>query len=877
MAAAEEAESLLKIQLAAADRARCLEILARASAHRGDLLNALKLLETAVRAATGNPVWTARSEAALVKRLLGWIGIEPALARLPELRKAVVRSGDGYSAIALHLLCAEIELKRYNKTGADEHLMYAAGLVERYPHLFQEASLLLLRSNQAALCSNYNLALELVHRCLQKAEEAGRGVLQAVCIHNVAYFSLVTGRLAEAAKWMQRASALSFAKDGPIGLMDLANGLDLALAVGDADLASELAHRGEELFFQLEQGNSHSGVAYLVARTRWLIRTGRHSEACRKAMDALPFAESGGDRYLHLRLRLFAAEAFARSGTLPQALRLLSDVANEGDLTLEHLGELVRVSAVLNSMHDIESGTRRFARAARILDFGGLLTASAEVARNRQEATATLGACQRADGAEVRDSIPAAIVEGWLTIADVSAFPELVGRELLAIVRATGAAQAAALLANTHDGNSSVVEAFDWIEEGEEPSRSRGDRMYIDLEGDNTRTWRLAVLPRPDAGAKLTIMEIDALLRRITRRNEGATRGPVLSALLIDRLRAEASGMIAASDSMTELLNITQRVATSNVTVLFTGETGTGKELLARALHEASPRRDKPFIPFNCSAVARDMLDSQLFGYRRGAFTGAHDAFPGVIRAAAGGTLFLDEIGEISPEVQPKLLRFLESGEIHPLGEPKPFAVDVRIVAATNANLEQLVASGRFREDLFYRLNVVRLQVPPLRERREEIPLLAQHFLDKFSRDSQKTSVRIADETLEYLILFKWPGNVRQLANEVRRMVALAESGAVLMPEHLSPEIAASRKTVPASTRDIAPTEFIVRVDQPISAAFEHLERAMVKYALEIAGDRLEDAAQMLGLSRKGLYLKRQRLKMAESSLRDDGADEAAS
>jgi DNA-binding NtrC family response regulator len=313
---------------------------------------------------------------------------------------------------------------------------------------------------------------------------------------------------------------------------------------------------------------------------------------------------------------------------------------------------------------------------------------------------------------------------------------------------------------------------------------------------------------------------------------------------------------------MRELLNITRRVATSNVTVLFTGETGTGKELLARALHDSSPRRDKPFIPFNCTAVPRDMLDSQLFGYRRGAFTGAQEAFQGVIRAAGGGTLFLDEIGEMPLDLQPKLLRFLESGEIHPLGESRPTTVDVRIVAATNANLEQLVADGKFRQDLYYRLNVVRLPVPPLRERREEIPLLAQHYIDKFSRESHKSGLRLAEETMEYLVLFKWPGNVRQLTNEIRRMVALAESGAVLMPEHLSHELASSRRTIPASQRELANTEVVVRMDQPMSAAIEHLERAMIQYAMKLTAGHLEDAAHTLGLSRKGLYLKRTRLKM---------------
>ena len=225
--------------------------------------------------------------------------------------------------------------------------------------------------------------------------------------------------------------------------------------------------------------------------------------------------------------------------------------------------------------------------------------------------------------------------------------------------------------------------------------------------------------------------------------------------------------------------------------------------------------------------------------------------------------MFLDEIGEMSLEAQPKLLRFLESGEILPLGETRPQLVDVRVVAATNANLEQLVADGKFREDLYYRLSVIPLHVPPLRERREEIPLLVAHFLDKCSHELQKPLLRVAEETLEYLVLYRWPGNVRQLANEVRRMVALAEAGAVLMPEHLSPMIAASRRTVPADQRTLEPTEMVMRLDQPLAAATEHLERALIQRALKSCGGKVDDAAKLLGLSRKGLYLKRQRLGLA--------------
>ena len=321
----------------------------------------------------------------------------------------------------------------------------------------------------------------------------------------------------------------------------------------------------------------------------------------------------------------------------------------------------------------------------------------------------------------------------------------------------------------------------------------------------------------------------------------------------------EQAGALFVAEEMQTLLATARRIAATTVPVLITGETGTGKEVLARTIHAYSNRASATFLPFNCSSVPRDMLDSQLFGHRRGSFTGATENFPGVIRAASGGTLFLDEIGETTLEVQPKLLRFLDSNEVHPIGELQPVKADVRVIAATNVDLDAFVAQGRFREDLFYRLNIVRLHVPPLRERRVEIPTLANHYLQKHAHEYRKGDLRLAEETMEYLILYRWPGNVRQLANEMRRMAALAETGAVLMPEHLSSDIAASRRTIPASERVLDPTEVVVRLDQPVPAAVQHLERTMIQFALRVCGGRMEETAAMLGLSRKGLYLKRLR------------------
>jgi hydrogenase-4 transcriptional activator len=388
------------------------------------------------------------------------------------------------------------------------------------------------------------------------------------------------------------------------------------------------------------------------------------------------------------------------------------------------------------------------------------------------------------------------------------------------------------------------------------------EHVPVGRRGDES--WTLVVRPKQDLEPYCTFASIRKLLSIAlsldTSRREEKQRAALWPT---DSLDSDPD-CVWASEQMNETLVIARRVAPTPLSVLITGETGTGKEMVARAIHRASDRADRLFLPFNCSAVPRDMLESQLFGYRKGAFTGAETSFAGVIRSAAGGTLFLDEIGEIGPDVQPKLLRFLESHEIHPLGEPHPITVDVRVIAATNASVEQLVAEGRFREDLFYRLNVMRLTLPPLRERREEIPPLVQHYVRKYGDEYKKGRLMLDDETLEYLLLFSWPGNVRQLANEVRRMVALAEPDTTLSPAHLSPEILASRRTVPAAP--VVEPEVRVPLDQPLPVAVEMLEQLMVRRALDRTHGRVEEASRLLGISRKGLFLKRRRWGFGQAS-----------
>jgi DNA-binding NtrC family response regulator len=436
--------------------------------------------------------------------------------------------------------------------------------------------------------------------------------------------------------------------------------------------------------------------------------------------------------------------------------------------------------------------------------------------------------------------------------------PQLVACEIVDLLGAVGCVQYAAAVARAADGsNTTLAQTGEPLDQTATP-----DRVERRLAIGAARDCQIDVLvvANPDIESAATVNAVVMLLatlheleRARVEREERATLWPV------DELPGEDDNAVTVGH-MRDTMALARKIANTNVSVLITGESGTGKELVARAVHTHSSRAQRPFIPFNCTAVPRDLLESQLFGHRRGAFTGADRDNPGVVRSARDGTLFLDEIGELSPDLQPKLLRFLESGEICPLGESTPFTVDVRIIAATNAHLEALVREGRFREDLFYRLNVFHLNVKPLRERRDEIPALAQHFVRRAAHEFQKGRVRLTEETMERLSLYSWPGNVRQLHNEIRRMLALAEPNAVLSPTAISSDILRATP-VPSASRP-APTgqEMAVPLTDKLHPTLSRIEREMIKAALRDHQGKVDATAKALGISRKGLYLKRQRL-----------------
>jgi len=254
------------------------------------------------------------------------------------------------------------------------------------------------------------------------------------------------------------------------------------------------------------------------------------------------------------------------------------------------------------------------------------------------------------------------------------------------------------------------------------------------------------------------------------------------------RQRDRLDRIVGKSPRMRETFDLIEQVAPSKSTVLITGESGTGKEMIARAIHAHSPRAEKNFVAVNCAAISGELLESELFGHEKGSFTGAVSAKTGKFEYANGGTLFLDEIGEMDPKLQSKLLRVLQENEIDKVGGNKPIPVDVRVVASTNRSLRDQIKKGGFREDLFYRLNVVNITFPPLRERKEDIPLLAKHFVEKYSEENGKRIESISPEALETLMKFNWPGNVRELENVIERAVVLCR-GNTISPDSLPPEI----------------------------------------------------------------------------------------
>jgi DNA-binding NtrC family response regulator len=326
--------------------------------------------------------------------------------------------------------------------------------------------------------------------------------------------------------------------------------------------------------------------------------------------------------------------------------------------------------------------------------------------------------------------------------------------------------------------------------------------------------------------------ELLVVLDKIFEHRDLARETSQLRARVRDRVAPD--NIIGNAPPMQRVFEIIDQVAPSKATVLITGESGTGKELVANAIHQRSPRSHGPFIKLHCAALAESLLESELFGHEKGSFTGAMGRKDGRFSLADGGTLFLDEIGEISPSIQVKLLRFLQEREFERVGGTQTIKVDVRVIAATNRNLQDEIAKGRFREDLFYRLNVVSLEMPSLRERRADIPALVRFFIDRYAADNGKTIEGCSSQTLELLMNYSWPGNVRELENAIERAVVLCP-GPLLEPTYLPPNV---KPAVVPTGMPVVP-----------GATMAEVERYVILETLKATGGSTSRAAEMLGIS----------------------------
>ncbi|AEH45912.1 two component, sigma54 specific, transcriptional regulator, Fis family [Thermodesulfatator indicus DSM 15286] len=363
---------------------------------------------------------------------------------------------------------------------------------------------------------------------------------------------------------------------------------------------------------------------------------------------------------------------------------------------------------------------------------------------------------------------------------------------------------------------------------------------YASIPGavEATKKGAYYYLPKP-----FNLKDLRALIKKALRESEGLE---ICEERLKIKQRRYFAGLIGESSAMKNLFNKILKIAPLDCNVLIEGESGTGKELIARAIHYLSPRKDNPFVAFNCGALSEDLAANELFGHEKEAFTGAVSKRIGLLEAANEGTLFLDEVGECPSSLQVKLLRVLQERQFYRLGGTKPVAIDVRIIAATNRDLRKMVESGQFREDLFFRLNVVNIKVPPLRERKEDIPALVLHFLDKYNQKFKKDVQKVSPDFIKVLLNYSFPGNVRELENIIEQAVALCDKKTLEISE-LPPDLKLIGKTQP----DI---KFL---------PLKEYEKQYIRSILYLTGFNQKEAAKILGISRTTLWRKMKELNLS--------------
>jgi len=754
-------------------------------------------------------------------------------------------------------------------------------------------------------------------RCLEKAvgyyERTEHKANAADGYNNLGMNLILVGEWTRAQDVLNRALALTSEIDErnakvPMVLDSLGQ---LHMLRGEFTEAQALLERAVSLATQ--HGNKWYARQALCTLGRCHLGMNAVAKAVTCGDEALALAENIGDRQALCESCLLLAETYLRSDQVDRCIELLKRVSeeatesaadvgiigeaerlnglvalNQGDSTLaaQHFGRSLSIFEMLGDRYRSAIGCEvlgtAYARTSpkrAIEKLGSALQTFRELGAGRDVARVERTLAELDGEAPDRRTDPVSLSQLLtLRLVNAAASRELLLHELAAVLHQESIAERI-MVAEAHpDGHFvkvvsyglSFEESFALVRDlqnlrNEEDCVAYGEKhnaSAILLGPQNARPAVLFIAPRTEE-LLLDGLSLDPLLRVTTmgleicalrERVPGAQGGhhPVANA------DQKITGLIYSSPAMTRLVDEIHKIRSSDVTVLITGESGTGKELVARAIHQLSSRRSRVFVPFNCTAVPKELSEAYLFGYKRGAFTGAVSDSPGVIRSAVGGTLFLDEIGDLPLELQPKMLRFLQEGEIQPLGEQRPIKVDVRIIAATNTDLERMVADGRFREDLYYRLNVIRLQVPPLRERRSEIPTIVNHYIDHYSEKFGRRDITITAQAMDLLMVCDWPGNVRQVCNEVQRIIARTEDGTVITPDHLSPELRHMSEHMFTPAGSVAHASASSDTGAPVfmSDAVEALERKMIVETLRLHGGNVSRTARNLGITRRGLQLK---------------------
>ena len=759
--------------------------------------------------------------------------------------------------------------------------------------------------------------------CLEKSikffEQTEHKIQATAALNNLGLHLVMIGDWTKAENAYRRALEFATAANHVhvAGILDSLG--ELKILRGELTEAQELLEQSVEL--AEERKKEWYVIQSLRNLARCLLLQGKLAEAKERAQETIEICRRINERQIANMASLVLAEVYLKENRLSECERELAAIeATDPSSDFFVLGNIQRIRGLLFLQEaDEELAVHHFSRSLTIFETAedvyhtalahyligkAIRDAQPDRARNHlisaNEIFRKLGVKSLA--AEIESLLerlkivhtPKKRVSSassqllMLRLAEATASRELLFRELVAVLQQESRAQKI-IVADINDQKR----FYPFITHGYIPNESMGlvaKLQEAQQKGDldtyaKTKNVHVFQLRAPSASPALLII---APASGATLNDESSIQ-PLLRVVelgmdvcaLRDKDKSQHSeqetsaftsqslmpGFIHSSPAMTSLVEEVYKIRSSDVTVLVTGESGTGKELVSRAIHTISARNDKVFVPFNCTAVPKELAEGHLFGYKKGAFTGAFTDSPGIIRAADGGTLFLDEIGDLPLDVQPKILRFLQEGEVQPLGEKRPVKVDVRIIAATNMPLEEKVADGTFREDLYYRLNVIRLRVPPLRERRSEIPQMVNYYINQYSARFGKRDINITPQTIDLLMVCDWAGNVRQLCNEIQRVVARAEDGEKITPEHLSVDLKRSANPIasfaengnvrPIASYDNSFTSFNVGGQSgTLEEAVSELETQMIKSALSRHRWNISRVAVELGLTRRGLYMK---------------------